>query len=61
MFLLFGFAYRANIEKLNEIDQAEWNESGLVWEPKGVDPPHVNSMKRAEVTSAIGNIFVLIL
>lgn len=44
-----------NMEKLNEVDQSEWNASSLVWEPKCVDPPHVNSMKRAEVTSVNGN------
>lgn len=49
--------FRANIEKLNEIDQTEWNASALIWEPKAVDPPYVNLMKRAEVTSANGKSY----
>lgn len=43
-----------NIKISNEDDQNEWNSSVLAWEPKSVDPPHVNSMKRAEVTSSDG-------
>lgn len=48
------YDFRTNIEKFHEIERAEWNASALIWDPKAVDPPYVNLMKRAEVTSASG-------
>lgn len=51
-----SFHFRNNIEKLNEEDQNEWISSTLAWEPKCIDLPHVNSMKRTEVTAFNGKI-----
>lgn len=36
-------------------ETTEWQASITIWEPKGIDPPHVNCMKRAEITVADGS------
>lgn len=52
--LVLLFSGSMNIRAFYEEDQSEWNKSTLTWDPKGHDPPHVNSMKRAEVTDKDG-------
>lgn len=61
LFEYFIHYFSNSIKAFVEEDQAEWNASAIVWEPKGVDPPHVNSMKRAEVISSNGKSPVYLL
>ncbi|XP_031623448.1 histone-lysine N-methyltransferase E(z) isoform X2 [Contarinia nasturtii] len=52
-------AWHENFTKLRakeEQDQSEWTTSVLSMDTKCVDPPHVNSMKRAEVVSIDGSV-----
>lgn len=51
---LFHFFRSTKLRANEEQDQSEWNSSMLTMETKCVDPPHVNSMKRAEVVSIDG-------
>lgn len=37
-------------------DSNDWETSIIIWEPKGVDPPHVNCMKRSEITLYDGSV-----
>lgn len=37
-------------------DSNDWETSITIWEPKGVDPPHVNCMKRSEITLYDGSV-----
>lgn len=47
--------YRALQKEWNEKDDEVWKSLNCVWKPNEVDPPHVNLMKKAEITSQDGN------
>lgn len=38
-----------------EKDDEVWKSLNCIWNPNEVDPPHVNLMKKAEITCADGN------
>ena len=38
-----------------EKDDEVWKSLNCVWKPNEIDPPHVNLMKKAEITCADGN------
>lgn len=39
-----------------EQDDMVWKSLNCVWKPNEVDPPHVNLMKKSEITFPDGNI-----
>lgn len=42
-----------------EKDENVWKSLHCVWKPNEVDPPHVNLMKKAEITFPEGNFIVI--
>lgn len=47
---------RNELKKQLEAEMEILQNSNAVWEHKKIDPPHVNTMKKAEVTSSDGKV-----
>lgn len=55
-----GLPFRNKIKDFGEEEHNEWMKSVLIFDPKSIDPPHVNSMKRATSTSTDGEFVKLL-
>lgn len=55
---IFDHFFRFEIREYKQEEEIRQMQLPIVWEPKGVDPPHVNFMKRAVTTSAEGKILI---
>lgn len=54
VFLCCIFDFRLNIKASGEKEKTEWTLTRDKWAPQEKDPPHVNFMKKAEITNADG-------
>lgn len=52
------FAIRLKIKASGETEKTDWTQAKDKWAPQEKDPPHVNFMKKAEITNSDGKFYI---